>query len=383
MGSLSDDMFNDRATASGWPVSGGAGAEPLPAPEGSVNTSLEHSETSVAASPVTAFLQAGPEPTTTLQIFDETSWSARYRHAGWATHRRRVWQSLQRTGQASSRLASFGSCGSLTTVERSELDDSRFRLRCNHCHDRLCTPCANGRSWRLQQALMSQFTVDGALFITLTLCGKKESLTDLIDRLYRSFRNLRQHPTWADKIKGGAAFLEIKWSDKAQRWHPHLHIVAQGGFVAQYDLSDAWRSITKDSYIVDIRRIRDKEHAARYVTKYASKPLNSSFGNTPKLLDEAVIALKGRRLCLCFGTWYGTALDLADDETLADDVVDAGGWTFVGSLEDFLIHAASGDEWHRQALIAAGAEAAMRLTWTTAPPSAGDYAGESPCGNTV
>jgi len=213
---------------------------------------------------------------------------------------------------------------------------------------------------------MTQFPVDGALFITLTLCGKREPLAELIDRLYKSFRYLRSHPTWSDKVDGGAAFLEVKWSDKAQRWHPHLHIVADGKFIDQGELSNAWRSITKDSFIVDVRRIRNKEHAARYVTKYASKPLNTSFSDTPKLLDEAVIALKGRRLCLCFGTWYGTALDLAEDEVLADDLVDAGDWTFWLPLEDVLRDARSGDPDAIATIRSLDCEALWRATLT--PP---------------
>lgn len=351
-------------TASGSPVSGGVGAEPPLVRPQPPSTSLEHSETTVDANPIDAFLAEKTLPTNLEPVLDEISLSSNFRHSGWKQIRRQVFDSLRRTGQASSRVASFASCGSFTVIQRSEIDPTRFRLSCNHCHDRLCTPCANGRSWRLQQALMQQFPVDGALFITLTLCGKKEPLKELVDRLYKSFRYLRSHPTWSDKIDGGAAFLEIKWSDKAQRWHPHLHIVANGRFIDQGELSNAWRSITKDSYIVDIRRIRDKEHAARYVTKYASKPLNTSFSNTPKLLDEAVISLKGRRLCTCFGTWYGTPLDLADDEVLADDLVDAGGWTFWLPLEDVLHAARSGDADAIATIRALDCEALWRATLT-------------------
>lgn len=180
-------------------------------------------------------------------------------------------------------------------------------------------------------------------FITLTLSGKGEPLTELIDRLYKHFRALRQHPVWSGAVQGGAAFLEVKYSDKARRWHPHLHIICHAKFVQQSELSLAWRSITKDSFIVDIRRVKDVGHAAKYVTKYASKPLNTSFAMSPILLDEAVVALKGRRLCLCFGTWYGTPLDLAEDTEFADDLIDLAGWHNVGSLEETLELARQGE----------------------------------------
>lgn len=368
--------------ASGFPVSGehaasdlspaeptqpACGAEPHPLNAPPPGTSLEQSETSEKASPVQEFLSRKPESVDLSVVLEEQSWSVRYRHSGWAPIRRRVFDGLKRVGVTSSRLSSFSTCGLNSWVERSAIDSTRFRLKCGHCHDRLCTPCANQRSFRIQEALMSQFPIDGALFITLTLCGRNESLVELVDRLYRSFKALRNHPTWEERIQGGAAFLEIKWSDRAQRWHPHLHIIAAGRFMPQQDLCDAWRSITKDSYIVDIRRIRDKVHASRYVCKYASKPLNGSFSNTPRLLDEAILALKGRRLCLCFGTWYGTPLQLAEDETLADDEVDAGEWTSWLPWETVLQHAASGDADSIELIRSLGVEAKWRQSLTPGP----------------
>lgn len=340
---------------------------PHPPTAASSPTSLEHSETSENPSTVQAFLAAKKDGGVQECILDESSWSARFHHAGWASIRRRIWESLVRTQQAPSRLCSFGSCGSACYVQQSDIDASRFRLSGSRCNDRLCTPCANARSRRIQEALLAQMGGEGCLFITLTLCGRGEALAELIDRLYRHFKALRNHPTWSERIQGGAAFLEVKWSDKAQRWHPHLHIVADGRFVPQDQLSLAWRSISKDSFIVDVRRVRDQEACGRYVAKYASKPLNMSFGNTPRLLDEAVVALKGRRLCLCFGSWYGTPLSYAEDETLADDLVDAAGWHSFFPLEDILRQAAEGDAWSQSVLRSAGVEARWRSSLTAGP----------------
>ena len=189
---------------------------------------------------------------------------------------------------------------------------------------------------------MQQSEGKNCRFITFTLCGSgKDKLNDLVDRLYKSFRYLRSHPVWERQL-GGAAFLEIKRSSKSDRWHPHLHVISEGKFIPQSDLSDAWRSITHDSYVVDIRPCGG-ETTKRYVCKYASKPLNSSFADVPAHLDEAIEALKGRRLCLTFGTWYGTSLTGAEDEELADDLTDAHGYHYVGDLETFLVDAKAGD----------------------------------------
>lgn len=339
-----------RPDASGSPVSGepaaAGGAEPpsssSPAGDSPV-TSLDTTETSVRAN-VEAFLNAPPEQQQDWKpTLCEEMQCIRFRHSGWWPMRRRIFAALERTNQTRSRLCAFGSCGAGAWIEQSSEDPTRYRVKHSHCHDRLCTPCANARSFNLSQALLHLIEGKPHTFITLTLCGKGEGLSELIDRLYKHFRALRLHPTWSEKVRGGAAFLEVKWSDKAQRWHPHLHIICDAGFIHQGELSSVWRGITKDSFIVDIRKVRDSGVSARYVTKYASKPLNASFSNTPKLLDEAIVALKGRRLCLCFGTWYGTALDALEDTDLADDLIDTGAWHSVGSLEETLILASHAD----------------------------------------
>jgi hypothetical protein len=236
-------------------------------------------------------------------------------------------------------------CGRGGWFERAKEDHRRIRMRIPYCHDRMCMVCGNHRSHRIRDALMEQIGNQPVSFITLTLCGRGEPLSELLDRLFKHFRALRLHPTWADKVRGGAAILEIKHSAKAKRWHPHLHIIADADFIPQAELSNAWRSITKDSYIVDIQRVKQAEVAGRYVAKYASKPLDTSFTVDAALLDEAVEALKGRRLCLCFGTWYGTPLSNAEDVELADDVIDAAGYEPFETIADVIKAADSGEKW--------------------------------------
>lgn len=301
-------------------------------------------------------------------LLDESSPASRFRHASWAHIRSRVWASLQRTGQSTSRRVAFGACGSFSYLEQHAENATEFRLRCNHCHDRLCTPCATARSARISGILLGLLPTrqNAVSFITLTLCGKNEPLSPLIDRLYKSFRALRLHPLWADAVTAGAAFLEIKWSDKAQRWHPHLHIIALANYIDQGQLSTVWRTITKDSFIVDISRVRDPAVTGRYVTKYASKPLNSSFSNTPRLLDEALLSLKGRRMCLTFGDWYGTPLTDAEDDELDEGT--SHQWHFFSALDDLLSKATSGDRDSIQTLKYARLEGIWRQNNLTTPP---------------
>lgn len=343
------------------PASQPAGTSPPQAPP----TSLDTQETSVRREFDAWMHQKHTKDEYALSpTLDECSESARFRHAGWKTIRRRVWGSLERTGQSPARRRAFGECGSYSWIEQSTENAGDFRVRYNHCHDRLCTPCANARSVELTNCLLALMPKDGVKFITLTLQGHNQKLTDLIDRLYTHFRALRIHPFWAERITGGAAFLEIKWSDKAQQWHPHLHVIAIGTYIDQGFLSRVWHTITRDSFICDVRAVRDPETTGRYVTKYASKPLNTSFSNTPALLDEALSALKGRRLCLCFGDWYGTALSNAEDATLDGDGDDKSRWHFFMDLETLLSNARSGLRDAVAVIRAAGVEDRWRMALT-------------------
>lgn len=300
-------------------------------------TSVHPQETSVSDGVIATFLAEKPasqeEQKSSIAL---TTAGLKWRHGCWQGIRTKIHASLVRTNQSSSRISSFCSCGCMPYIQVAANDATDYRIQASTCHDRLCTPCANTRSRRIQQTLLSILPNTPVLFITLTLCGKGESLSDLLDRLYKHFRALRAHPTWSERITGGAAFLEVKWNTKASRWHPHLHIVAEGSYTPQHQLSDAWRSISHDSFIVDIRRARMNQNSSTYVSKYASKPLNATFLCNSERLDEAVIALKGRRLCMCFGSWYGTPLDHTMEEEELDELLGDKQWVNVCTLSDYL-----------------------------------------------
>jgi hypothetical protein len=140
-------------------------------------------------------------------------------------------------------------------------------------------------------------------FITLTLRHTDALLDVQIRRLTSCFKDLRSHPDVGPRLQGGAWFLEVKLSKDRRRWHPHLHVVAAGSFIDAKTLSKAWLQVTGDSYITDIRAIGDVRKRAAYVTKYATKPLHNEVTLDPAKLDEFVVAIKGKRLYQCFGTW--------------------------------------------------------------------------------
>lgn len=231
-----------------------------------------------------------------------------FRHSGWESQRRQVRHALAAAGVPDARLLRWDSCGSDRWLMRTLHDPPQYRIRANCCHDRFCKPCASSRSRLISNNLAGKISSRKHRLITLTLRSTDETLVDLIRLLYKSFSKLRRSRLWQDRIDGGCCFLEVKYNATLERWHPHLHIIAEGRWLDQRLLSRLWKSITRTSWVVDVRLIRDAKEAVAYVTKYASKPLSNSFVYNQDRLQEAVVALSGTRLCMTFGSWRGWEL---------------------------------------------------------------------------
>ncbi len=120
------------------------------------------------------------------------------------------------------------------------------------------------------------------------------------------------------KINGAMYSYENTFNNETKEWNVHLHMFALlDDWIIQSELSEYWHSITGDSYIVDIRRIKKEKglgysKAAAEVCKYALKFGDLSVENT----WEAFKALKGKRLSGAFGSLYGVKIP----ENLADDL---------------------------------------------------------------
>jgi len=178
-------------------------------------------------------------------------------------------------------------------------------------------------------------------FVTLTLKTTTEPLLYLLQHLYDSFSKLRRTKLWRGTQTGGVAFLEIKWNPNMMRWHPHLHILTEGKYIAHPALSKAWLKCTGSSFVVHVTRVNDAARAAAYVVKYASKPHDPSVLKDFDRLKEAIVALRGRKLCLTYGTWRGVKLT---------EVPDQGEWEPVAPLATIITQARNGDDAARSIL---------------------------------
>jgi hypothetical protein len=218
-------------------------------------------------------------------------------------------------------------------------------------------PCGRERSRIIATNIQLKTEGKAARFLTLTLKSDAEPLAQLLAKLTRDFTALRRTRLWRTRVTGGVGFLEIKWLARTQRWHPHLHCLVQGRFIPQDELSRTWLKITGTSKIVDVRIATDDKHVTHYICKYASKPLDHTVVIDPPRLDEAVLALKGKRLCMTFGTWRGYKLTAP---------LESGTWLQLGTLDEIITRAEAGD------LQAQDALAALRIEYvplTRGPPT--------------
>jgi len=85
-------------------------------------------------------------------------------------------------------------------------------------------------------------------------------------------------------------------------------LLVEGTYIPQGWLAKKWLKLTQDSYIVDVFKVDTPTDAARYVTKYLSKPVPSRLLRNHAYLLEAIQALEGRRMVTTFGSWRGVKL---------------------------------------------------------------------------
>lgn len=257
-----------------------------------------------------------------------------FRHTCWQGRRRLTYEALKRVGTRDQTLSAFAECGSALFLNVSESNDD-LKLTCNCCRSRWCAPCASARSRIISTNVERIVGRSADRWLTLTLRHSSTPLADQLDRLFESFRRLRQSPIWRENVKGGAAFIELKISERDTLWHVHLHVIVEGRWMDQRELTQRWHAITGDSFIVDIRPIPDLEKLVRYVTKYVTKPADSSVFAQPNRLDEMIVALRGRHLCYTIGTWRGYKLSQPPETGIV--------WKSLGDIDSLLNHAATGD----------------------------------------
>ena len=250
-----------------------------------------------------------PKPSalyTSLRDSDDSSVS--FRHAAYDWHRTRVLSAFARLDIDTTRQYAYAACGSNAWLMQSASNPEQFSVRSSTCHDRWCPACAKTRANIIRSNIDPLVQGQELRFITLTLKHKDEELDKRLDRLFACFASLRKTVLWKQSVTGGVAFTEVKINAQTMRWHPHVHVLCVGKYIPIERLKAAWLAVTGDSHVVDIRVVKDPKKVANYITKYVTKPADNDLYRIPAALDQAITAMKGRRLVATFGTWRSTAL---------------------------------------------------------------------------
>lgn len=190
-------------------------------------------------------------------------------------------------------------------------------VRCcwGYCRDRLCPTCQRLRGRDLARKCEAAISrMDAPRLLTLTLAHRPDGLGSELRRLGEAFRKLRRLDGWKRRVRGGAWSIEVTWSERTESWHAHLHVIVDGEFFPQRVLSEMWRDVTGDSYIVDVRAISSRARAAKYVATYVAKPAGLAQWPGSRIREFAT-ATVSRRLYGTFGSVKNAA---QDDDSLGE-----------------------------------------------------------------
>ncbi|MGE0021995.1 MAG: protein rep [Draconibacterium sp.] len=175
-------------------------------------------------------------------------------------------------------------------------ETGQVRVASRSCHIRFCPLCSAARGNYIRHRTKEWLeSVAEPKFITFTLKHSDEFLHNQIKKLYDCFKKIRRHKLFTKALRGGIWFFQIKKSNSDQLWHPHIHFIADCKFISARKISKAWKELTEDSSIIDIRQVKDAGKAADYVARYAVTPCKIA-GLNENDAQELYYALQGRRL---------------------------------------------------------------------------------------
>ena len=206
----------------------------------------------------------------------------------------------------------------------------------------LCAMCALRRSAKTVREYESKIRQvmaekDSLIPVLLTLTVKNgpgleertnhldSALTRMIDSRRRAKHGDR-HKTTFRIIDGGAGAFEFKRGKNSGLWHPHIHMIAlvpaeTDLLEFEWNISEEWRKLTKDSFNVDVTPIDMSSEESRFkaiceVFRYALK-----FGEM-EIADQvhAYKILKGRRLVRAFGSLRGVIVPEDLNESIEDEL---------------------------------------------------------------
>ena len=191
----------------------------------------------------------------------------------------------------------------------------KLRVQSSRCKLRWCPICRDVSRRIVTSATEKWLRIQKyPKMITLTLKHNDDPLNLQIKRIYDCFRKLRTRAYFQRLITGGVWFFQLKFNDRTEQWHPHIHCLVAGKYLPHGRLKQLWHKITGDSTIVDIRPVKDLEGCSNEVARYATSPADIAAVDLERALD-IYYSTKHRRIC---GSW-GSAKSITLKPKPADD----------------------------------------------------------------
>jgi hypothetical protein len=192
----------------------------------------------------------------------------------------------------------------------------------------ICPMCAIRRGAKMLKAYLAKYEQVKPLsdfrpyLVTLTV-KNGDDLEERVTHLRQSMRKMTQ--SRRDSLKGtvspvefaksAGGFHSIEVTKRQNGWHPHVHMIwLCTEEPDKYQLSREWKSITGDSYIVDVRPLHDPIEGFLEVCKYALKFSDLSLADNLHAFE----IMSGMRLIDSHGCLRGVVIP--DD--LLDEVLD-------------------------------------------------------------
>lgn len=219
------------------------------------------------------------------------------------------------------------------------------------CGDALCTACGKLRQMRYSPMMMEAIKATWArgniaAMVTVPLKNSFD-LVERLDKLIWTMRQVRHrrsnrarravakrpewcavmpeyYGVWGDHVRAGAYSIEVTFNPESG-YHVHAHILVEmTSYLDQAALSEELHDVSGDSYIVDIRQIKNGGQAHKEISKYPFKPADEKYLSDSQR-SEVRNALRGRRLFTFFGSMYG-------EHTLSREPGECPGCGEVGTL---------------------------------------------------
>lgn len=221
-------------------------------------------------------------------------------------------------------------CGNFATFrDYFTIGEMRLSHFCTCKKHLICPLCAIRRGAKALrvylarvQHLLSQNSRLRPFLVTLTV----KNGPDLDERYrhlshsQRAYHKRRKGTRQKGEIrKASSAVWSYELTNRGKGWHPHSHAIWLCEETPDpFKLSEEWRELTGDSYIVDVRPLdmTDPVGAFAEVFKYAIK--FADLADSDRL--HAFETLQGKRLLDSFGELRGLDIEPADSDDLLEDL---------------------------------------------------------------